>query len=161
MRIHGTLVLFALFAGSCISLQPLPAQYADWTSGDLTLTDSTVVRFADITGMFVFFAGGKGGVHGRTFPVKTDTGWVETNWKEIKSVEILQSRYGKIERWPCLLNPLVSVALKNGVQVRYLLDCLFWIEVTLQVDQEGKLNSRTFRFFTPIGELNIRKIERD
>ena len=161
MSVTMTLVLFALLAGSCISLQPLPAQYADWTSGDLTLGDSTVVRFADITGTFVFFAGGKGGVHGRTFPVKADTGWVETSWKEIKSVEILQSRYGKIERWPCLLNPLVGVELKNGVQVRYLLDCLFWIEVTLQPDQEGKLNTRTFRFFTPTGELNIRKIQRD
>jgi hypothetical protein len=42
-----------------------------------------------------------------------------------------------------------------------MLDCLFWIEVTLQPDQEDKLNTKTFRFFTPTGKLNIRKIQRD
>lgn len=161
MSIRRTLALSAVLISSSISAQRMTAQSADWTSGYLTLGDSTVVSFADITGMFVFYAGGRGGVHGRTFPVKVDTGWVETNWKEIKSVEIFQSRYGKIERWPCLLSPLVGVELKNGVRVRYVLDCLFWIEVTLQPDQDGTLNSKTFRFFAPTGKLNIRKIQRD
>jgi len=161
MRFEALLAVAALFAGSFAHLPQAPQRPLDWTSGALTLGDSSVVRFADITGMFVFYGGGKGGEHGRTFPVRADTGWVETGWKEIRSVEILHSQYGKIGRWPCLLSALVNVELKNGMRDQYTLDCLFWIELTLQPDNEGNLRRQTIRFFTPSGKLNIRRIDRD
>jgi len=121
-------------------------------------SDSTSLKFDDITASFVFFGGGQGGLDTVGFPVKIDSTLRVIRWRELTSLEIAGGFYGKIERWPCLRDANVEVGLRNGTFVRETVDCLFWVEVILPPDASGKIEKRTVRFFTADGALNICKI---
>jgi len=134
------------------------AQEQGWAPGELHLSDSSSLKFVDIVGSFVLYGGGKGGALTHAFPVRMDTAWKELDWKLIKSVEVMNGRYGKIERWPCLRNALVEVVTQDGAHMQYMLDCLFWIEVRLPPDESGVLATKTLRFFTVTGKMSIQRI---